>query len=194
MTNRSEKTVPTLGFMTVVRHAPHGLFGGLLVLNLAGRPLEFHCTAPVKANRAQEILYGPTLKPYLYGEQIGGALLAKLKSKTLAICTDSPHVLSLRDQTELPVMLVPVEPAAEEGQLEAEGDRNYRTDDGGLAVAAPHLCMFRLGQYDVAVSAQHETDRATLEEIWGHHSIDLDLAEPFSRIREAIEEAQSVGK
>ena len=66
-----------------------------------------------KANRAQEILYGPTLKPYLYGEQIGGALLAKLKSPTLAICTDSEHVLSLRDHTSTPVVLIP--PTAAEG-------------------------------------------------------------------------------
>ena len=42
-----------------------------MLLNLAGRPLEFHCTAPVKPNRVQQILYGPSLQPYLYGEQIG---------------------------------------------------------------------------------------------------------------------------
>ena len=64
-----------LGFLTVVEDQKSGLFGGYLVLNSAGRPLEFHCTAPVKPTRAQEILYGPTLKSYLYGEQIGKTLL-----------------------------------------------------------------------------------------------------------------------
>ena len=69
----------SLGFLTVVEHAELGLLGGYLLLNAAGRPLEFHCTAPVKPNRAQEILYGPTLKPFLYGEQIGQTLLTRSK-------------------------------------------------------------------------------------------------------------------
>ena len=59
-----------MGFLTVVEHPEFGLFGGYLLLNWAGRPLEFHCTAPLKPNRAQEILYGPTLEPFLYGEQM----------------------------------------------------------------------------------------------------------------------------
>ncbi len=59
-----------------------------MLLNAAGRPLEFHCTAPVKPNRTQEILYGPMLKPYLYGEQIGQTLLAKSKLMPVVVCTD----------------------------------------------------------------------------------------------------------
>ncbi len=40
-----------LGFLTILEHQQHGLVGGYLLLNTAGRPLEFHCTAPVKATR-----------------------------------------------------------------------------------------------------------------------------------------------
>jgi hypothetical protein len=82
------KTLPTIGFLTVVESEQWGFTGGLLILNVAGRPLEFHCTAPLKPNRAQVILYGPTLRPFLYGEQIGQTLLSKTKSETLFICTD----------------------------------------------------------------------------------------------------------
>ena len=57
-----DKRSAAIGFYTVVPHEQHGLFGGLLVLNHNGRPLEFHCTAPLKPNRAQEILYGATLE------------------------------------------------------------------------------------------------------------------------------------
>ena len=64
------KSLPAIGFLTVVTIPDQGLVGGYLVLNAAARPLEFHCTTPVRANRAQEILYGPTLRPYLFGEQI----------------------------------------------------------------------------------------------------------------------------
>ncbi|PQO39051.1 hypothetical protein C5Y96_04085 [Blastopirellula marina] len=192
MSNRNEKSVPTLGFLTVVEHTPGGLFGGLLVLNLAGRPLEFHCTAPVKANRAQEILYGPTLKPYLYGEQIGGALLAKLKSPALAVCTDTEHVLSLRDHSDIPVALIP--PSCVEDAVATDASSSYGSETAQLAVAPPHIRSFQLGGYEVAVSAQHEADRAVLESLWQEKSIDLDLNEPFTRIREAIEEAHGVGK
>ena len=66
------RSVPAIGFLTAVEHAEYGFFGGYLIVNAAGRPLEFHCTAPVKATRAQEILYGPTLRDYLY-EQIAPA-------------------------------------------------------------------------------------------------------------------------
>ncbi|MBA2116332.1 hypothetical protein [Bremerella alba] len=192
MSNRNEKTVPTLGFLTVVEYTPGGLFGGLLVLNLAGRPLEFHCTAPVKANRAQEILYGPTLKSYLYGEQIGGALLAKLKSPALAVCTDSEHVLSLRDHTDVPVALIP--PSCVEEAIAVESSLVNHGDSNQLAVAPPHIRSFHLGSYEVAVSAQHQTDQEKLESTWQEKGIDLDLNEPFTRIREAIEEAHGVGK
>jgi len=57
----------------------HGATGGLLIVCDRGRPLEFHCTEPVRTSRAQQILFGPTLRDYLCGEQIGGALLAKAK-------------------------------------------------------------------------------------------------------------------
>jgi hypothetical protein len=102
----SPKFSPCLGFLTIVENAELGLIGGYLLLNAAGRPLEFHCTAPVKANRTQEILYGPTLKPYLYGEQIGQTLLAKSKLTPIVVCTDSDPVLSVREFTEIPVVLL----------------------------------------------------------------------------------------
>ena len=63
MGQRDGKSLSALGFLTVVPHEQHGLFGGLLILDSGGRPLEFHCTAPVKTNRAQEILFGPMLEP-----------------------------------------------------------------------------------------------------------------------------------
>ena len=76
-----------------------GLLGGYLLLNAAGRPLEFHCTTPVKANRTQEILYGQRCKPFLYGEQIGQTLLTKSKLTPLVVCTDSEAMLAVRDFT-----------------------------------------------------------------------------------------------
>ena len=96
MATGQRKSPSAVGFLTVLEHSQHGLMGGYLVLNIAGRPLEFHCTAPVKPNRAQQILYGPTLEPYLYGEQIGQALVSKSSLEPLVIFTDRPPALAVR--------------------------------------------------------------------------------------------------
>lgn len=110
---------PAVGFLTVVDNPQHGLFGGYLILNLAGRPLEFHCTAPIKPNRAQQILYGPTLEAFLYGEQIGSTLLGHAKTSPLVVCTDREPVLSLRNLVDVPVALVlpPEQPLLEGADL-----------------------------------------------------------------------------
>src|SRR5438093_1215322 len=106
MNSASPKSSPCLGFLTVVENAELGLIGGYLLLNAAGRPLEFHCTAPVKANRTQEILYGTTLKPYLFGEQIGQTLLCKSKLTPMVVCTDNESMLTVREFTDSSVVLV----------------------------------------------------------------------------------------
>ena len=174
----------SFGFLTVVNDEQLGLFGGYLLLNQTGRPLEFHCTAPIKTNRAQEILYGPTLTPFLYGEQIGHALVAKSTCQPRLVCTDLEPVLALRDHTSLPVGLVL--PAAESP---AADERSWRVD-------APHggssLVRFSFGRNRLAAVAATDESRIldSLREL--HESFDLD--EPFARIREAIAEAQRVGR
>ena len=89
-------TKTALGFLTVVADPQYGLCGGYLILNPAGRPLEFHCTTPIKPNRAQEILYGPTLESFLYGEQIGRTLIQQGGESPLVVFTDVEPVLCAR--------------------------------------------------------------------------------------------------
>lgn len=167
MNPASPKPSPCLGFLTIVENTDLGLIGGYLLLNAAGRPLEFHCTAPVKANRTQEILYGPTLKPYLYGEQIGQALLAKSKLTPVVVCTDSESVLTVREFTEIPVVLL----------LNAKADRS-----------------FSLGMNDATAAPQFSTDEQTIRDNWPSQAEHLDLMEPFTRIREALDEAQRAAR
>jgi len=187
MGNSDAKSKSGLGFLTVVDHPQHGLCGGYLVLNRCGRPLEFHCTTPIKPNRAQEILYGPTLKPFLYGEQIGQALLSKSKSDTLLICTDQEASLAVTDYAQVPVVLV-FAPAA----TASAGSVTRRLDNAHPG--SPALHCFRLGRNELALphgSAEHVKQIA---ERLGDLAESFDLAEPFSRIREAIEEAQRAAR
>ncbi len=191
---RAEGTTPGhLGFLTVLEHEQLGLVGGYLILNAAGRPLEFHCTAPVKPNRAQQILFGPTLPAYLYGEQIGQTLLGKGAQTPVAVFTDVERVLTVRDFVELPVALVlPGEvPEGEQPKPIVASGSSWRVD----APSSPgsHLAQFSAGRNRLAVSSVRGGDRdailSRLEEIAA-----FDLAEPFERIREAVEEAHKGGR
>jgi len=180
MTASTAKSAPCLGFLTIVEHAELGLLGGYLLLNAAGRPLEFHCTAPVKPNRAQEILYGPTLKPYLYGEQIGQTLLNKSKLTPLVVCTDSEPVLAARDFTPVPMVLVLSENSVTKratAGLSGSGNSDSST-------------VFPLAKSHVASAPHYASDQQAIASAWPAHSDHLDLLEPFTRIREALEEAQ----
>lgn len=107
MTRPEEKKRPThLGFLTALGDPARGVIGGFLVLNLVGRPTEFHCTAPVRPNRAQEILYGATLEGFLCGEQIAQALVGRTKTELAAILTNNPNVLTAGNSLKAPLAMV----------------------------------------------------------------------------------------
>jgi hypothetical protein len=95
-----------LGFLTAIEVPDRGYVGGLLVTNHFGRPLEFQCTAPLKPNRTQEILYGPTLVPYVLGDLIGRTLIEKVGVKPHLVLTERMELLDLRELVEIPVACV----------------------------------------------------------------------------------------
>ena len=189
-----------LGFLTVVEYPQQGLFGGYLVLNPAGRPLEFHCTAPIQPNRAQQILYGPTLQPYLFGELIGQTLLGKAKVEPLVVCTDREAALAVGDYVGVPVALVLPPQGVEDlgadmpsdAPLPSESEGQVRRVDGAHC-GCPGLVAFRLGQNHLAVPAPRGDDQRRIIDRLGELGESFNLAEPFQRIREAIEEARRGG-
>jgi hypothetical protein len=183
--NSTVKSLPSLGFLSVVEHAELGLLGGYLLLNAAGRPLEFHCTAPVKPSRAQEILFGPTLQPYLYGEQIGQTLLTRSKLTPLVVCTDSWAMLAVRDHTHVPVVLV----ATGGRESLAESDSPSR-----IPLPAKDSRPLRFGHNELLLPAAYTADEQTIRDHWPSQADHLDLAEPFARIREALDEAQKTAR
>jgi hypothetical protein len=218
---RDTRAASALGFLTVVEYPQYGLFGGYLVLNLVGRPLEFHCTAPIKPNRAQQILYGPTLEPYLFGEQIGRTLLASAKVEPRVVCTDREPMLAVCASVSVPVVLVLPDDLSDDLQehlsddspderpatLEAERSRARRTpnreetgsEDKAWRVDRAHggrrgLAMFTLGRNRLALPKTGLDGRRVITERLRGLPDFFDLAEPFQRIREAIEEARRGGQ
>jgi len=204
----SAKPFSAIGFLTVVEDDQYGHCGGYLLLNGNGRPLEFHCTAPVKPNRAQEVLYGPTLKPYLHGELIGQTLVQRAKVEPVAICVDDESVLTLRSAVSIPVTLVLPEiardarSAAESSSAAAaavsservrsqSADERLRVDaTHGIPARRSHLYQFSCAGSALAVSHEFADDESDIRQRLEPHLSRLELCEPFERIREAIREAR----
>jgi hypothetical protein len=105
------------------------------------------------------------------GEQIGRTLLGKSSLAPLAVWTDVDAALAVREFTELPVALVLL--------------------DG---IPAPvGTAPLELGNNRLAVAERYSVDAERLRER-AQELAAFDLAEPFGRIRAAIDEAQKSGR
>jgi hypothetical protein len=157
---------PHLGFLTVFEVPSAGFGGGLLVTSCKGRPVEFHCTAPLNANRAQEILYGQTLRSFLFCDQIGIALIEKASTSLDVVVTDAAEMIELSTSVNIPFALVDL-------------DATATAKDPSVKIDA-HITKL--------VSAN--TDQ-TLQ-VLNQFTETLPLNEPFERIQQAIAEAHKV--
>jgi hypothetical protein len=171
-----------LGFLTVVRE-PTGYFGGYLVTNQWGRPLEFRLSTAVQPNRVQQILYAETLEPYICGDLIGKTLVDKTGVPVQMVVTDTEPALDLRQRLEVPVVLLL--PASEAGEGE-KGDR-HGCAKHPLGRPGNGACpLFHL-------HARFPSDGPVIEGLLDKVHSTLDLAEPFARIRQAMSEARRMG-
>jgi hypothetical protein len=177
------KSLLALGFITVRHHVEHGYFGGYLILNQLGRPLEFHCTLPVKPSRAQSLLYGHTLDEFICGEQIAKALVTKAKLKPSLLLTDCTAVLAFEQVGDEPMVLVET------------GDSNIEE----AHLRRPHQAsssLKRIGASGLkcSVSSSSSANSDLLSEIAPKLAPNFDLTEPFQRIAEALLEAHPIVK
>jgi hypothetical protein len=185
MASTSERK--SLGFITVRLHPEYGYFGGLLLVNHLARPLEFHCTLPIKPSRAQSILYGPTLEDFLCGEQIARALSTKAKTAPFAFFTDTPAVLSLRNVASEPVVLVeseaPSDSGAEKNSLSHRPQGSPRT-----------YHRLNMAGYSLAILESCSEEMELVRSFWQQTNPQVDLGEPFGRIADALVEAHPTAK
>jgi hypothetical protein len=151
-----------------------GYLGGYLVTNSWGRPIEFRLSTAVQPNRVQQILYGQTLPGYLHGELIGKTLVEKTASPATLIFTDRQAVLELRNSLDLPVVWVASgeSPGSDSGILVRPGGER---------------------QPPLMSHVRHPNDLPTIQSVLDQLDSNLDLIEPFGRIREAIAEARKLG-
>jgi hypothetical protein len=165
--------VTQLGFLTVL-HDATGYLGGYLVTNVWGRPMEFRLSTAVQPNRVQQILYGHTLPGFLHGELIGKTLVEKTATPVTLIFTDSRPALALRSSLDVPVLWI----ATDEPEPQSVG-----------LVVRPATEK----QPALVGHARFPDDAQRIRDVLEQLDANLDLLEPFSRIREAITEARKMG-
>jgi hypothetical protein len=172
-----------LGFLTVLQDA-NGYLGGYLVTNLWGRPLEFRLSSAVQPNRVHKILYAGTLQPYLCSDLIGKTLVEKTPTPVQLIVTDTPECLDLRLRLEIPVVWV----------AHARRVEMAITPTGAPVIDAASAPPETLAVRDtLRCHLGYPQDVAAIDGMLDRLIGNMDLAEPFSRIREAIGEARKMG-
>lgn len=184
--------VEQLGFLTCTEFDGWGLCGGLLLLNTLARPLEFHCTLPVKVSRTQAILYGASLRAHVCGQVIGRALLDKAKTVPQLLLTDCWDTAQLPDNVDTPMVFVPpTAPASAAAEVDS-----VDLPPVGMAPAAPPMPWDTLTIRDQTVwLLAPDTNSAVDSRRWIEAALTQftarhDLAEPFDRVRQAMTEAR----
>lgn len=150
-----------VGFLRVIS-IDAGYVGGLLVTNRIGRPLEFQCTTPVKPNKTQEVLYGPTLESYLYSEVLGKTLVDRMAVKPDVLLIEQEELLPLRETSGIPIVLL----------------KTVTSSKTGTSVLDSARCH---GSY--------EEDQAVIDKLRKLVPQSADLMEPLDRVKEALTEA-----
>lgn len=163
----------TLGFLAIFNDST-GYFGGYLVTNGWGRPLEFRLTSAVQPNKVQSVLYGPGLDSYIHCELIGKTLIEKTSTQPLLVVTDNQSALSLRNFVNVPVLSV-----------SQEKDQ----PPGFQSLSLNHARC----RGSIFYPAQFQADLPTIEQRLNTIDQSVDLLEPFARIREAMTEARRMG-
>ncbi len=172
--NESKSQKPnTFGFLTILEVPELGHCGGLLLVNSIGRPIEFHCTAPINENRAKKILYGETYDAYLHCDQIGKALIAKSKLVPTVFVVDIPQLALLGKDIPTPILNIR---KLSGNQPVDESQSRFSFDVGGFTLTAANTIE----------------NRSKIKSAIQQLSTSIPLDEPFERIAQAIDEAQAV--
>lgn len=167
-----------VGFLTILNEG-NSYVGGYLVTNIWGRPIEFRLSSAVQPNKVQQILYANTLVPYICADLIGKTLIDKAGVPIQLVVTDRLEVLDLRLKLEIPVIWL----APSEGATSRPTSLTQPTP--GPATPPEASC--------IRCHSSHPEDVDLTRAMLAHLNNPLDLAEPFTRIREAIAEARKMG-
>ena len=155
-----------LAFIDVAVFSDGSIRGGILTTDIETRPFEFRATSPIKPTQVQQILYGASLKDYVYGELICVPLIKATKEKLSVVMTKENFLISVRPLVSVPVILVRPNSAP--------------TNDG---IKSVNFSAHRNFQNELSFA------QTILTPIMQKH----DLFEPFERLKLALNEVHRVG-
>lgn len=155
-----------LAFIDITSFSDGSLRGGLLTTDAATRPFEFRVTSPIRPTSIQQILYGNSLKDYVYSELICVPLVKATKEKISLILVKEGYLISMRPLLSVPVIYL------QSGDL-GDGEETK--------------------QLKFATHRNYPKERSFAQEILASIMQQHDLLEPFERIRLAINEVQRTG-
>ncbi len=101
-----ETEVIRLAFIDVAIFSDGSIRGGILTTDIETRPYEFRATSPIKPTQLQQILYGASLKDYVYNELICAPLVRATKEKLSVVLVKESYLLAMRPLVSVPVILV----------------------------------------------------------------------------------------
>jgi hypothetical protein len=172
MTQSANENRFHLGFLRVAA-TERGFVGGLLVTDHRGRPLEFQCTTPVQPNRTQQILYGPTLEPFIFSELIGKTLFERTAVKPRILIVQQESLLELRRLAGIPVGCLMLAPPEQH--------------------PLPDQTLHAIGRHQAKVHEDFPQDSEFLAELSKKVPADADMIEPLDRVQDALKETLRAG-
>ncbi len=198
MSDQSASPETTFGYLAMLEFPDHGYFGGYLIVSALGRPLEFHCTTPIRPSPAQKILYGATLEPYLLGEQLSSALLQVAKLTPDLILVNHDATLRARSGSSVPMVHLygntvgspDATPQSESAIKDTDASTTFRESS---SPSDRRHGTFTVSSHNFQLLSGHEPEQLEIVRLLTELARHVELAEPFARIEEAIREAQRLG-
>jgi hypothetical protein len=95
-----------LAFMDVLLFSDGSIRGGILTTDIETRPYEFRITSAIKPTQLQQMLYGTSLKDYVYGELICAPLIKATKEKISFVLAKERYIMDVRPLVAVPIVLV----------------------------------------------------------------------------------------
>jgi len=160
---RKEPSDLMLSYLSCPQDAANAFLGALMITDHRARPVHFSFVSPVRPTKVQRILYGSTLKEHVKIEVIGKKLLKDLPVIPDVLFVDVEDLLAIRQVADIPTAALSKSPEDE-------------SDPGRLSTL----------QYN---TGSNIADQEVIGPIVAALETYVDLVEPFTRMKEALQEA-----
>ncbi|HSF18751.1 MAG TPA: hypothetical protein VLK65_24720 [Vicinamibacteria bacterium] len=170
VTSPTEWSAVEIGYLGhVSRGDKH--WGGLLVVDIEGDPVDFAWTESVEVSAIVRPLFGDRLASTLVSKTFAEGLVKVLARGPDVLCLDEPSLLARNVRLHVPLAVL------------APGN----TPNGGRWVRTPLSDVRHRGRFWFAQRGEEERIQSILQAA-GKHFSPLGLDEPFLRVRQALEE------